>query len=181
MNPISFAKKSLVVILALSLAVAGCRKDEDTENEVITTVVVQLKSTDDSFDREFTWSDPDGDGGAMPTVEDIVLPGNKEFNVQLRFFDRSKSPEKDLTPEIEVESNEHLVVYRIQGSPNLTITPTDTDAKGRPFRLKTRWTTGGASMGSVVITLRHNPNKNLSNPDVTGSVDAEVEFPVRIQ
>ncbi len=174
-------KIGFLALLTLAMAATGCRKDDDTENEVITTVVVHFKSTDGTFDRRFTWNDPDGDGGLPPTVEDILLAPNKEYNAEVHFYDRSKSPEVDITKEIEEESDEHLLVYRISGALNLTITPTDTDSKGRPFRLKTRWATGATSMGSVVITLRHNPNKQLPNLDQTGSVDAEVEFPVRIQ
>ncbi|MCS6929399.1 MAG: hypothetical protein NZM43_07900 [Saprospiraceae bacterium] len=176
----SFVKTILFCFIASAL-ITACKKEDDTENEVITTVVVQLKSTDGSIDRRFTWNDPDGDGGLPPTVEDIILARNKEYDAQVYFYDRSKSPEVNVTPEIERESDDHLLVYRINGALQLTITPTDADTKGRPFRLKTRWTTKGASTGSVLITLRHNPNKLLSNPDETGSVDAEVEFPVRIQ
>ncbi len=177
----SAVKISLLSLLLLTVALVGCRKDDDTENEIITTVVVQLKATDGSFERSFTWNDPDGDGGLPPTVEDIALPANKEFDAQVFFYDRSKSPEVDITEEIEAESNTHLLVYSINGPLNLTIVPTDTDTEGRPFRLKTRWTTGNPSTGSVLITLRHNPNKRLPNLDSTGSVDAEVEFPVRVQ
>ncbi len=177
----TLAKISLIGLFAATLVISGCRKDDDTENEIITTVVVHLKATDGSLDRKFTWNDPDGDGGLSPTVEDIVLPPNREFDAQVFFYDRSKSPEVDVTEEIEKESDEHLLVYRVNGALQLTITPTDSDTKGRPFRLKTRWTTGAPSTGSVVITLRHNPKKNLPNLDNTGSVDAEVEFPVRIE
>ncbi|MCS7037447.1 MAG: hypothetical protein NZM41_12335 [Saprospiraceae bacterium] len=175
-------KVSLLALSVLGLAITGCHKDDhDTENEVITTVVVHLKSADGAFDKRFTWNDPDGDGGQPPTIENIALVPNKEYNAEVYFYDRSRSPEVNVTKEIEEESDEHLLVYRVIGALNLTITPTDTDTKGRPFRLKTRWTTGAASSGSVRITLRHNPNKLLPNLDETGSVDAEVEFPVRIQ
>ncbi len=170
-----------LLVLSLALTVVACRKDDDTENEVITTVVVHLQAVDGSFDREFTWNDSDGDGGNPPAVDDITLPANKEFNARVHFYDRSKSPEVDITEEVEEESDEHLIVYKVSGAVNLTIMPTDTDKSGRPFRLKTRWTAGAASTGSVLITLRHEPDKSSPNLDLTGSVDAEVEFPVRIQ
>ncbi len=177
----TFVKVSLIGLFAATLVTSGCRKDDDTENEIITTVVVHLKAVDGSLDRKFTWNDPDGDGGLSPTVEDIVLPPNREFDAQVFFYDRSKSPEVDVTEEIQKESDEHLLVYRVNGALKLTITAADSDEKGRPFRLKTRWAAGTPSTGSVVITLRHHPKKNLPNLDNTGSVDAEVAFPVRIQ
>ncbi len=174
-------KIGFLTLLLVALVATSCRKDDDTENEVLTTVVVHLKSADGTFDKRFTWDDPDGDGGLPPTVEDIVLAPNREYEAKVSFYDRSKSPEVDVTKEIEAESDSHLLVYSISSALNLTITPLDMDSKGYPFRLRTRWTTGAVSTGSVRVVLRHNPRKQLPNLDETGSVDADVEFPVRIQ
>jgi len=173
-------KFGVLAALMLALTFVACKKDDDTEQENITTVVVHLKATDGSFDQEFTWDDRDGDGGNPPTIDEIVLPANKTFNCHVYFYDRSKSPEEDITEEIEEESAEHLLVYVVNGA-NLTIVGADTDSNGKPLRLKTTWATGDVSTGSVKITLRHEPNKDAANPDVTGEVDAEVEFPVKVQ
>lgn len=173
-------KFGILAVLMMALTFVACKKDDDTEQETITTVVVHLKATDGSFDQEFTWDDRDGDGGNAPTIGEIALPANKTFNCHVHFYDRSKTPEADITEEVEEESAEHLLVYAVTGA-NLTIVAADTDSNGKPFRLKTTWTTGGASTGSVKITLRHDPNKDAANPDITGEVDAEVEFPVKVQ
>lgn len=173
-------KFGFLAVLMMALTFVACKKDDDTEQETITTVVVHLKATDGSFDQEFTWDDRDGDGGNAPTIDEIALPANKTFNCTVRFLDRSKTPEEDITEEVEEESAEHLLVYTVTGA-NLTIVATDTDSNGKPFRLKTTWTTGNTSTGSVKITLRHEPNKDAANPDITGEVDAEVEFPVKVQ
>ncbi len=83
--------------------------------------------------------------------------------------------------EVEEENTQHLLVYSILVGLNLNIVAADTDTNGKPFRLETTWTTGSASTGSVKVTLRHEPDKDAADPDVTGEVDAEVVFPVKIQ
>ncbi len=64
---------------------------------------------------------------------------------------------------------------------NLTVLGADTDDTGKPFRLQTVWTTGTVSVGLLNILLKHEPDKDASNPDATGETDFEVAFPVRIQ
>ncbi|MBL7797460.1 MAG: type 1 periplasmic binding fold superfamily protein [Saprospiraceae bacterium] len=169
------------VLLLLALTFGACSKDDTTEQETITTVLVHLTATDGSFNEEFTWSDPDGDGGNAPVIDDIVLPPNKTFNCHVHFYDLSKTPGVDITEEVEEEDTEHLLVYSVLVGLNLNIAAADTDANGKPFRLETTWTTGAASTGSVTVTLRHEPDKDAADPDVTGEVDAEVVFPVKIQ
>ena len=175
-----FQYPGILAALFLALAIAGCEKDSSTEQELITTLVVHLKATDGSFDQEFTWEDRDGDGGNAPTVGDILLPANKTFHAHIHFYDRSQSPEVDITAEVEGENTAHLLVYTVSGA-NLNITPDDTDDNGKPFRLETTWTTGAASNGTVKVTLRHEPDKNAANPDITGDVDAEASFVVKVE
>ncbi|MEQ1747635.1 MAG: hypothetical protein ABMA02_19560 [Saprospiraceae bacterium] len=173
-------KHALMAAFLLALAFAGCKKDDTTESETITTVVVHLMNADSTFDKEFVWDDRDGDGGNAPVIDEIVLPSNKIFTCRVFFYDRSKNPEVDITEEVVEENTDHLLVFGTTGT-NLTIIADDTDDNGRPFRLHTIWTTGAASTGAVTITLRHEPDKDAVNPDVTGNVDAEVVFPVKIQ
>lgn len=175
------AKPGTLAALLLALTFGACSKDNTTEQETITTVIVHLTATDGSFNEEFTWSDPDGDGGKAPVIDDIVLPPNKSFNCHVHFYDLSKTPGVDITEEVEEENTQHLLVYSILVGLNLNIVAADTDTNGKPFRLETTWTTGAASTGSVKVTLRHEPDKNAADPDVTGEVDAEVVFPVKIQ
>ncbi len=174
-------KMGTLALLLLTLSLISCKKDDTTEQETITTVLVHLTSTDGSFNEEFTWSDPDGDGGQAPVIDDIVLDPNKSYNCHVHFYDLSKTPGVDITEEVEEEDTKHLLVYAVLVGLNLNIAAADTDVNGKPFRLQTTWTAGAASTGSVKITLRHEPNKDAADPDVTGEVDAEVTFPVKIQ
>ncbi len=173
-------KKSILAAMLLIFAFSSCKKDDTTEQELITTVVVHVEATDGSFDQEFEWDDRDGDGGNAPVIDEIVLPAGKTFHCHVHFYDRSKTPEEDITTEVAEENTEHLLVYTISGA-NLTITPDDTDDNGKPFRLETTWGAGAASTGTVKVVLRHEPDKNAANPDVTGDVDVEAEFVVKVQ
>ena len=170
---------ALLGLLLSGLAIVGCKKDNTTEQETITTVVVHLTATDGSFNQEFEWDDPDGDGGEAPSIDEIMLPANKTFHAHVHFYDRSKTPAEDITEEVEGENTAHLLVYTLTGA-NVTITPDDTDDNGKPFRLESSWATGAASAGTVKVTLRHEPDKNAANPDITGEVDAEAEFVVKV-
>ncbi|MBK6933192.1 MAG: hypothetical protein IPH12_20900 [Saprospirales bacterium] len=166
--------------LLLALALSGCKKDNTTEQEVITTVVVELIPADGSAIQHFEWNDLDGDGGNAPQVDNLVLLAGKTFLCQLQVFDRSKTPEANITTEIEAENTKHLFVFAPDGV-NLTVLGADTDDTGKPFRLQTVWTTGTVSVGLLNILLKHEPDKDASNPDATGETDFEVAFPVRIQ
>ncbi len=167
-----------LALLALSLA--GCKKDNTTEQEVITTVVVHLTAADGSYNQEFEWNDPDGAGGNNPAIDNIVLPSGKTYSCQIRVYDRSKTPEVDIAAEIKAENTAHLFVY-IPDGVDIIVTPTDTDDNGKPFRIATNWAAGAPSVGSMTILLKHEPDKNAANPDLTGETDFEVAFPVRIQ
>ncbi len=104
----------------------------------------------------------------------------KTYHCQVHFYDRSKTPEVDITAEVAEENTAHLLVYTVNGA-NVTITPDDADDNGKPFRLETTWAAGAASNGTVKITLRHEPDKSAANADETGEVDAAAEFTVRVQ
>src|SRR5262245_12393934 len=125
---------ALFIAFLSTLAIAGCKKDTSTEQETITTVVVHLTSADGSLNQEFEWDDRDGDGGAAPTIDEIVVPANTTLHCHVHFYDRSKTPETNITTEVEAENTKHLLVFTINGA-NVTITPDDTDDNGKPFRL----------------------------------------------
>ncbi|MBX2892450.1 MAG: hypothetical protein KF734_16100 [Saprospiraceae bacterium] len=171
----------LLALLFAGLFVAGCKDNDDgTEQENITTVVLHFIGP--GFDREFEWNDLDGPGGNAPTVQTIELPpltGN--ITCRVHVYDRSKTPAEDITEEIEEEADEHLVVYIPDASVSATWSYDDTDSKGKPLGIKTKWQTNQPSAGNLRVILYHEPtNKdNLSNPG--GEVDFDVTFPVRIQ
>ncbi len=173
-------KFSTLALLLLAGAFGACNKDETTEQEVITTVVARIFAADGSLDQEFEWNDLDGPGGNAPTVDNILLAANKTYNCTIEVYDRSTTPERDLTLEIDSEKTAHLFVYTPDGV-NITVSSSDTDANGKPYDRVVAWQTGTASVGSMMVVLKHEPDKNAADPAQTGDTDFEVAFPVRIQ
>lgn len=167
-----------VVAVLATLFVAGCKKDKQTEQEVITRVAVHLTGIGSAFDMEFEAEDSDGDG-VFNSIDEIVIPPNSTFNCHLHVYDDTKSPVEDVTEEIEEENTEHLFVFR-SNTTGLTIADLNKDDDGAPFGLESTWSTAAASTGSVQILLRHEPtDKNAADPG--GETDFDVTFPVKIQ
>lgn len=173
-------KFGMLALLLLAGALTACNKDESTEQEVITTVVAHLVAADGSLDQTYEWNDLDGPGGNVPTIDNIILAANKTYNCTIEVYDRSTSPDRDLTLEIDAEKTAHLFVYTPDGV-NITVSSSDTDANGKPYDRVGIWQTGTASVGSMTVVLKHEPDKNAANPAQTGDTDFDVAFPVRIQ
>ncbi|MBL7826898.1 MAG: hypothetical protein JNJ57_09735 [Saprospiraceae bacterium] len=172
-------KSTGIIVLVAGMMFSSCDKTTETEQEVITTIVVHL--TGPGFDQEFTWEDLDGDGGNAPVIQDIILPPlTADIQCHLHVYDKSKTPTADITEEIEAESADHLFTFTINTA-DFTITSNDTDSNGAPFGLETIWQTDQPSTGSVNIKLYHEPTdkNNAANPG--GDVDFDVTFPVKIQ
>jgi len=166
-------------IVSVTLLNTGCKKDKTTEQETITTIELHLTGT--NFDKKFYWKDADGDGGAAPVIDEIVLPANTSaINCHVHVYDESKNPIADITKEIEAESDVHLLVYKATGV-DIQIQYNDQDKNGKKVGIETLWTTKLAAKGSVNVVLYHEPSNkdDLNNPG--GDVDFDVTFPVKVQ
>ena len=185
--------KSILLILTLSLVVFACKKDDKTptpsdlgntpppnEEELITTVVLTFTDTTGLVAPfTVTFADPDGDGGNAPTThEDIHLDSNKYYNVSIHFLDESKTPAEDITEEIEVEAAEHIICYTPAGGINLSVLRTDTDGTFE-IGLASLWSSGAASMGTLTVVLKHQPD-GKDGTCLPGDTDVEVVFNVHI-
>lgn len=169
--------KLFAFMLGTAVLIGGCKKDEETEQENITKIIVHLTAA--GFDKEFEWADRDGAGGNAPVIDTIVVPANTQFDAHLHVYDESKSPVVDLSEEIEGESTAHLFVYKSSVT-GLSVSDLDKDSNGNPFGIESVWSTGAAGTGSVRITLHHEPtDKNAAEPG--GEVDFDVTFPVKVQ
>lgn len=173
-------QKSALLLLLLGgtiFSMSSCEKEGEEEN--ITTVEVHL--TGPGLDRKFYWNDPDGDGGNAPTIDRITLPpltGN--IRCQLHFYDRSVTPEKDITEEISGERDAHMITYNITGA-KVTISNIDRDSKGKQFGLSSVWQTDQPSTGSLQLRLFHEPTNKDNTNDPGGEIDIEVSFPVEVK
>lgn len=180
MNNIKFRQQSSFLLLALTaiLFVTGCKKDKETENEVITKVVVHLTGTNTAFDQEFEAVDPDGDG-VFNSIDAIVLPVGETYHCRLHVYDETKNPVTDITEEIQAENTAHLFVYGTTVNALLFL-HLNTDDNGEPFGLECNWVAALAGTGNVRIALHHEPtDKTASDPG--GEIDFDVTFPVTVQ
>ncbi|MFN0215975.1 MAG: hypothetical protein ACKVT2_17075 [Saprospiraceae bacterium] len=164
------------IFLAFTVAASvftSCKKDNNTESENITKVVVHL--TAPGFDQEFEVVETNGDG-VWDSYDEIILPSlTGDINCELHLYDGAE----ELNAEIESESNAHLFTFKVSGA-DLNIKPNDSDGNGKPFNLNTLWDAGDASNGSVQIKLHHEPSDKTAN-EPGGEIDLDVTFVVKIQ
>ena len=196
-NPVDMRTNLKFTALAFvaAAAFAGCKKDEDdpvtpvtppNEEELITTLTLHFHSAHDVEHKHFEFTDLDGDGGNAPEIHADTLSADSVYSVEIEVLDESGTPAEDITAEILAEGDVHQFFFQFSGA-NASAAYADTDANGLPVGLNSTWTIGAASNGTVVVTLRHEPNKTgagVSSGDITnagGESDIEVTFPVVIE
>lgn len=190
-----------IALSGLVLAACGSSGAAINENEVITTVILTFAPVTGGAVTA-TFNDPDGDGGAAPTIDPIHLaPG--DYALTLQFQNRLASPQVEITDEIRAEKNFHLLLFTgtaVVGPATsnttgpLTQSYGDTDDHGFPFGL-TDMITARAGTGRLTVTLRHMPPEEppVKAADtvtlartggvesIGGSTDAQVNFDVTVQ
>lgn len=183
--------KRLLPLALLALTWTACQTDEPeectlpNEGEVITTVT--LTFTPETGDAvEWTFDDPDGDGGEDGMTTTAPLAANTTYTVVATLLDASQDPAEPIHEEVAEEAEEHQMFYVVSGA-NITFTYNDTDANGDPLGLEMTAVTGEASTGEVTVTLRHEPNKageGVAAGDPTnagGETDVEVTFDADVE
>lgn len=177
---------SILILASLN----GCKKDKNkTEDppktidfELITTVKISFTEQGNVSNKQiFYFKDPDGVGGQPPVQFDTIkLEANKIYNCVLEFFDESNPDKKvDVTEEIKQTVTEHIVCFTPKIGANLTIKRTDSDGKYE-VGLSSKWTTGNASTGSVLVVLKHQVGVKNGQCE-PGETDVEVDFPVILE
>jgi hypothetical protein len=175
-----YLKFSHFGLLCLLFLYSNCNKSSVVVGENITTV--KLNFLNKGVVTTLTYKDIDGSGGNSPIVDTIRVNLDQLLECSVDVLDESQQPAITHTSEILAESNEHLFLYNIN-KVDMQIAYNDTDDFGKNFGQKTLWKIGGdgisSKIGSVTITLKHEPtNKNdLANPG--GENDFEVTFPVK--
>ena len=189
------ASKYLLLAATAAFVFSSCKKDDDepttttppvNEEELITTLTLHFHSANDVEHKHFEFTDLDGDGGNAPEIHADTLSADSIYSVEIEVLDESGTPAEDITAEIQSEGVDHQFFFQFTGA-NVATAYGDTDANGLPIGLNSTWTIGAASNGSVVVTLRHQPDKSgtgVSAGDITnagGETDIEVTFPVVIE
>lgn len=179
----------LLVLTVLGItSLISCSKDDNgpvNEEEVITTVTTTLKNG--SNEIILRSRDLDGDGPNAPVITvSGKLMANTTYSGAVTFLNETASPTDDITVEVKEEGVEHQLFYQIQSAIG-TIIYTDKDVNGKPIGLEFDFTTKGATIGNLSITLKHLPNKSaigVSEGDITnagGATDVFVTFPITIE
>ncbi len=171
------------------LAFSSCEKEDPivpNEEEVITTLIYTLTPQGGGTAVEFRFTDLDGDGGDAPVITSGTLATNTVYNGSLSLLNEAESPAENITEEIEEEDEEHQLFFSVTGA-NASVAYADADADGNPIGIATTVSTTTASNGTLMVTLRHEPNKGatgVSGGDITnagGETDIEVTFDITIQ
>lgn len=174
-------KKIFVPLVVAAAFLASCDPAKPTdphEEELITTVTVDLVA--DGTSAQFSYVDIDGDGGNDPTVTADNLQANTTYTGSITLLNESETPAEDITAEVSAEAVDHQFFFA-HGA-NITTTYTDQDADGNPVGLAFTLVTGDASSESFTVTLRHEPDKtgtDVADGDITnagGETDIEVTF-----
>jgi hypothetical protein len=204
-----FASSARAAALVASLTlVTACSDDDDSgatnEEEVITTVSLTFTPASGGAAITAAFDDPDGDGGAAPTVDPLHLAAGTTYAVAVRFQNKLETPPDEITDEIRDESDAHQVFFTgtaVAGPASstanapLTQSYSDADANGVPIGLANSFV-ASAGAGQLVVTLRHMPPVNGTRVKVAGladkvrasgitalpgDTDAQVSFDVTVQ
>ncbi|WP_064196269.1 MULTISPECIES: hypothetical protein [Emticicia] len=176
----------LSLLISIGLFISSCKKDSietQEENELITTV--KLNFTSGGVTQTFKFNDPDGDGGAAPTIDNISLKANTTYTLTIQVLDESKSTINDITNEVSAESDEHLFVYTPTPSNLLTYVYGDKDTNGFVIGLTGTAKTTTAGNGQLKVQLRHQPPVNgkkvKDGTPTPGSDDMNINFNLIVQ
>ncbi|RIJ37484.1 hypothetical protein [Pontibacter oryzae] len=177
---------SAFLLGSLLVSATACKDSDDPEplddEELITTMTVTLVPEGKGGTVIATFTDPDGDGGAAPTIETMALKPNTTYNATITIADDSPNGAGDITSEIRTEGNDHELFWVANPSNLLTAQKIDKDANNRPLGLAATVTTTNAGSGTLTITLKHQPGLKGATSDANkGETDIMAAFPVSIQ
>lgn len=197
--------KRLTVLFAATMCLAsvGCGDDGGggNENEVITTVLLNVALPGGTTITAM-FNDPDGDGGAAPTIDPINLVKDTTYTLTVQFQNRLVDPLEEITTEVMDESDVHLLLFTgtaVVGPATtnttgpLTQAYADMDVNGLPIGLTDTIMTATGT-GTLTVTLRHMPPeeppqkaadtvslaKTGGIDSLGGSTDAQVNFTVTV-
>lgn len=191
-----------VAVVAAGIFMTACGGDVEVpkgteEQEVITTVTLTFTPSGGGAAIVAAFRDPDGDGGAAPTIDDITLTLGTEYALALSFTNELEDPPEDITEEVRDEGDEHQVFFTGSAVDGVLLHAyADMDDAGQPLGLANTVTATAAGSGALVVTLRHLPpidDVDVKVPGLAdvarangiaslpGDTDASVSFDVQVQ
>ncbi len=178
------ARLSWIALIVASVLFVSCEKDkgETNQEEVITTMVLRFTPQGGGAVSVFEFVDPDGPGGGAPSIDEIQLAANTQYNVRIELLNNTVNPPENITEEVEAESDAHRFYILPSGSSGITVSNLNADDNGVSLGTSSTWTTGTAATGTVRVVLRHYPadppNKLETDPvdSPKSGTDIEVTF-----
>lgn len=153
--------KFLSVLFISSLLFTACSDDDTTQEvndeEVITNVTLKFTNNADATDI-VTLANvaPDGQDGNFTNTVTGKFTAGAVYSLSLEVLNGAEDVlEEDIIP----EADEHFFQYTVNGV-NLTVTRDSDDTVGADnskLGVKTTWTAGAASTGSLRFQLIHQP------------------------
>lgn len=167
------------------------------EEEVINQIVFTFTPAAGGNAITATWFDADGEGVGNPTIDDINLVANTEYELAITLANTLGMDVEDVTEEISEEDDEHMFFFGFTtdiftnpaGDGNIDsrqdpLVYNDQDANGNPVGLSTNWTTGAttSASGDFRVVLKHQPDLKTDTSDATvGGTDVDITLPINIQ
>ena len=185
-----YLKVSWTICCASLLLLVACDNDDEPkvsdehEEELITTVTLNLSKEGSNETQSFNWKNTKGAGEPDAQSRDrITLDANASYTLSVQLFNESITPKEELTEEIKKENDEHLFVFLPSDGLNLSYTSSDKDSNDKPVGLSGNLATMSASSGNLRIVLRHEPTSKETPTDLSsvgGSTDVDISFEVSI-
>lgn len=150
----------------------------------------------------FAWFDTDGEGVGSPSIDDIVLSADTEYDMTITLTNTLGMEDENITTEVAEEDDEHQFFFEFpndlftnpagdgnidQFDDPLNYNDEDSEAQdgsGNPVGLSTKWTTGSAANPSdkFRLMLRHLADDKTANSTADdGGEDLDIEFSIEIQ
>lgn len=181
--------KYLFVLLLSTLTFSSCSSDDDNptpvnEEEIITTVRVELTAVGGGSTVVLQSQDLDGDGPDAPVITtEGTIVASTTYSGSIQFLNELDTPAEDITLEVLEEDDEHQVFYEFTGNSNSTIAYNDSDPNGNPIGVIFSFNSGSESANNTItVTLRHEPNKDAAGvsdgliANAGGETDVAVTF-----
>jgi hypothetical protein len=185
-NRFQFIFTQLVFTCTLVFIITACDKVKkpkpETEHEAITTLGLVFSAAGEVVDTVW-FDDSDGVGGLPPQRWDSIhLQTNKEYNVQVLLWNKTKTPTQDIAPIITNQGFAHEFFFLPQGL-DLQIEKTDRDGLGFPLGFFSKWTSSNNNQtGTVRVKLMHKPSvKGPNDSPNLGHSDVDVVFQTYIK
>ncbi len=185
--------KTAFIAIAFTTTISACKKDENApipdEQELITTLKIQLSNSSKGFMKTFVYKVENGFGsgsGGTIQIDTIKLEPGVIYDAILSVQNEKATPAEDITNEILEKDDEHLFVFDStpsSGNGSVAVSDGSKDKNGAPLNQTFKLTTGSLGKGKFGIQLMHLPtNKAGTTPSAAGGeTDLAVNFPVVIE